>query len=103
MFLDEHPELEQALQERIAYFRAQAGGGPGPAHAIQPVVVPGNARVKALAAALQKGGLDLRPILSPTVRPGQERLRVCLHAFNTREEIDLLIRLLGEHQAWPPA
>jgi 8-amino-7-oxononanoate synthase len=50
---------------------------------IQVVVVPGNAAVKALAARLQEAGLDVRPILSPTVEKGKERLRIVLHAFNT--------------------
>jgi 8-amino-7-oxononanoate synthase len=63
---------------------------------IQVVIVPGNAAVKALANRLQEAGLDVRPILSPTVEKGKERLRIVLHAFNTDEEIDRLTRLLGE-------
>lgn len=62
---------------------------------IQVVVVPGNAAVKALAGRLQDAGLDVRPILSPTVEKGRERLRIVLHAFNTEEEIDRLTQLLG--------
>jgi 8-amino-7-oxononanoate synthase len=62
---------------------------------IQVVIVPGNAAVKALAGRLQAAGLDVRPILSPTVEKGRERLRIVLHAFNTEEEIDRLTKLLG--------
>jgi 8-amino-7-oxononanoate synthase len=62
---------------------------------IQVVIVPGNAAVKTLAARLQAQGLDVRPILSPTVEKGKERLRIVLHAFNTEEEIDRLTQLLG--------
>jgi 8-amino-7-oxononanoate synthase len=61
---------------------------------IQVVVVPGNAAVKAVAERLQAAGLDIRPILSPTVERGRERLRIVLHAFNTDEELDRLITLL---------
>jgi 8-amino-7-oxononanoate synthase len=61
---------------------------------IQIVVVPGNAEVKAVAERLQAAGLDIRPILSPTVERGRERLRIVLHAFNTDEELDRLINLL---------
>ncbi|MBS1660690.1 MAG: 8-amino-7-oxononanoate synthase [Bacteroidetes bacterium] len=61
---------------------------------IQVVIVPGNAEVRALAGRLQAGGLDVRPILSPTVPKGSERLRIVLHAFNTEEEIDRLLELL---------
>jgi len=62
---------------------------------IQVVIVPGNTAVKALADRLQGAGLDARPILSPTVEKGKERLRIVLHAFNTEEEIEKLTRLLA--------
>jgi len=58
---------------------------------IQVVVVPGNTEVRTLAERLQAAGLDVRPILSPTVERGRERLRIVLHAFNTDEEVDRLI------------
>lgn len=61
---------------------------------IQVVLVPGNAAVKELAGRLQASGLDVRPILSPTVPKGSERLRVVLHAFNTAEDVERLIGLL---------
>jgi 8-amino-7-oxononanoate synthase len=59
---------------------------------IVPLVIPGNARVKAAAALLQADGFDVRPILPPTVPPGTERLRVILHSFNSKKDI---IRLAG--------
>lgn len=62
---------------------------------IQGVVVPGNEAVKALAQELQAEGLDIRPILYPTVPRGSERLRIVLHAFNTVEEMEKLIGLLA--------
>lgn len=54
---------------------------------IQCVIVPGNDKVKALCAAIQKDGFDVRPIVAPTVPEGKERIRICIHAFNTEEEI----------------
>jgi len=62
--------------------------------AIQGVIFPGNAQVKKLAKQLQLSGLDVRPIIYPTVPKGKERLRIVLHSFNTEEEILLLIRAL---------
>lgn len=59
--------------------------------AIQCIVIPGNGHVKSIAAGLQEQGFDVRPILSPTVQKGRERLRICLHAFNTGEQISRLI------------
>ena len=61
---------------------------------IQVVIVPGNTAVKALAARLQGAGLDVRPILYPTVPRDRERLRIVLHAFNTEEEVRRLTDLL---------
>ncbi|HZJ21322.1 MAG TPA: 8-amino-7-oxononanoate synthase, partial [Pricia sp.] len=37
----------------------------------------------------------VRPILSPTVPEGQERLRICLHTFNTEKEITEVLQLLA--------
>ena len=37
------------------------------------------------------------PILSPTVSEGTERLRVSLHAHNTKEEIDLLFEVINKY------
>jgi 8-amino-7-oxononanoate synthase len=60
------------------------------------VVVPGNKEVRRLAERLQQSGLDIRPILYPTVPKGSERLRIVLHSFNKEEEIDRLTALLRE-------
>lgn len=61
---------------------------------IQVVIVPGNDHVKALAQQLQDNGLDVRPILYPTVPKDSERLRIVLHAFNSLPEVQLLIHHL---------
>ncbi|KAB5485135.1 aminotransferase class I/II-fold pyridoxal phosphate-dependent enzyme [Flagellimonas hadalis] len=63
--------------------------------AIQCALVPGNDKVKAIAKQLQTAGFDVKPILSPTVKEGEERLRFCLHAFNTKEEITKVLVLLN--------
>jgi 8-amino-7-oxononanoate synthase len=62
---------------------------------IQGVIVPGNDAVRAVAANLQAKGYDVRPILYPTVPAGAERLRIVLHAFNTVEEVEGLVRALA--------
>jgi 8-amino-7-oxononanoate synthase len=63
--------------------------------AIQTILVPGNDKVRNAAASLQQKGFDVRPILFPTVPEGTERLRICLHTFNSDEEIVSLTNALG--------
>lgn len=55
-----------------------------------------NEKAKSAADILQKLGMDVRPILSPTVPAGTERLRICLHAYNTHEEITQLTTILNK-------
>ena len=64
--------------------------------AIQCAVIPGNQKVKQIANQLQQQGFDVKAILSPTVPEGQERLRICLHSYNSEVEITKLLRALSE-------
>ena len=61
---------------------------------IQCIVVSGNREVKRISKFLEKSNFDVRPILSPTVPKGKERLRICIHSSNTKEELDELINSL---------
>ncbi|WP_293875304.1 pyridoxal phosphate-dependent aminotransferase family protein [Flavobacterium sp.] len=63
--------------------------------AIQSAIIPGNERVKNIAVQLQEKGFDIKPILSPTVPEGQERLRFCIHNYNTEKEILNVLQLLA--------
>ena len=63
--------------------------------AIQSAIIPGNQNVKSIANQLREKGFDVKAILSPTVPEGQERLRFCLHSYNSREEISEVLGLLS--------
>jgi len=63
--------------------------------AIQCIVLKSNEKAKEAAGQLQSKGLDIRPILSPTVPQGSERIRICLHSFNTEKEITLLTNTIN--------
>jgi len=62
--------------------------------AIQSAIIPGNEKVRSIASKLQQNGFDVKAILSPTVPEGQERLRCCIHSYNTSEEISSLMACL---------
>lgn len=85
------------LKKNIGFFKTEVLKMPFKDHvlesdsAIQCVLLPGNERVKKASEKLRTTGFDVRPILSPTVMAGKERLRICLHSFNTKEEISLLL------------
>lgn len=64
--------------------------------AIQSCLILGNENVKAISNQLIKKGYDVKPILSPTVPKGMERLRFCLHSFNSEKEIKEVIHLLDK-------
>jgi len=54
---------------------------------IQCILIPGNDKVCNCADEIQKAGFNVKAIRSPTVPKGKERLRICIHEFNTEEEI----------------
>ncbi|EUC45316.1 hypothetical protein COCMIDRAFT_95759 [Bipolaris oryzae ATCC 44560] len=55
-----------------------------------PIFAVQLANPKALASSLQEQGMMVRAVVSPTVPAGTERVRICLHAGNTVEEIEKL-------------
>lgn len=55
---------------------------------IIPVLTP---YPRPLSAYLFARGMNVRPITWPTVPKGKDRVRVCLHAGNTKKEVDSLI------------
>ena len=63
--------------------------------AIHCCVIKGNTQVKEIAKKLQENGFDVRPILAPTVPEGEERIRFCLHSFNTQKEIKEVLSILA--------
>ena len=96
---DERRRLQQLIdrfqQAPIGYARLRSSTP------IQVVIVPGNAEVRSLAESLQQAGLDIRPILYPTVPRGSERLRIVIHSFNTPDELNKLTELLQKKPAQP--
>ena len=98
-YLAENMQIQKDLAEKIdsfnSYFEEKIGAKPESRSPIQPIIVPGNEKVKAVSNTLQSEGFDVRPILSPTVKEGSERLRISLHTHNTQEDIKELIDRLS--------
>lgn len=62
--------------------------------AIQVCHLGGNWASKGISEALKNEGFDVRAILAPTVPKGKERLRFCIHSFNTKEELEEVLEIL---------
>lgn len=99
--LESEKQMIERLRENIVYFNQEKNLlGLKPMFvrsksAIQSAIIPGNQNVKAISNQLQEKGFDVKAILSPTVPEGQERLRFCIHSFNTKEEISKVLALLS--------
>ena len=99
--LENAKERQLELKKNIAHFNQEKNRlslKPLFVHsksAIQSAIIPGNQKVKSIAHQLQSKGFDVKPILSPTVPEGQERLRFCLHSFNSVDQITQILQLLS--------
>jgi len=62
---------------------------------IQSLIVQGNEHAKQIALQIQQAGFDVRAILYPTVAKGKERIRICIHSFNTRQEVTKLAAVIN--------
>ena len=99
--LKSEKEAIQNLKKNIQFFnqaKIQLGLKPLFVYsksAIQCAIIPENEKVKSIATQLQKKGFDVKAILSPTVPEGQERLRFCLHSYNSEKEISDVLQLLS--------
>ena len=89
---------QETLQQKIALFQQNFKNEKliHSTSAIQSIIIGGNEKTKEIATTLQQAGFDIRPILHPTVPEGSERIRVCLHAFNTDEDIIALCKKLTD-------
>ena len=64
--------------------------------AIVSILFTNTNQLKHAEFKIQEAGLFVKAILHPTVPKGLERLRICIHSFNTTNEMDLLLNTLNE-------
>jgi len=99
--LESTSEIEK-LQQNIQFFQKQIDFYQlnnlfiSSQSAIQSCIIKGNDNVKNIAFKLQEKGFAVKSILSPTVPKGKERLRFCLHSYNTQQQIADVLQLLAK-------
>lgn len=94
--------LIRVLHKRLLQMQASLHLPPDLEHLLQsPVECPEtpifsilSSEPKVLAAHCQRNGFVVRGILPPTVPEGGERIRVCLHAGNTIEQVEALVAVI---------
>ena len=96
-----HPQITE-LREKISLFnqlvenrKLQEYFIPSTS-TIHCCIIHGNEKVRMVAERIRVAGFDVKAILSPTVPEGLERIRICIHTYNTEYEMDRLLSLLSE-------
>ena len=95
----ETERLRHTLQQRIRLMRERLATLPAglgelshsPSSPVLSLLTPDPRR---MAEACQRAGFVVRAIMAPTVAAGQERVRICVHAGNTVDEIEGLVAVL---------
>ena len=99
-YLTKNKDRIHQLEKKIKKFREEIDKNQLKGHflasktPIQSLIIKDNAIAKRLENDLQSDGYDIRAILSPTVPKGTERLRICLHSFNSDSSIEKLMHFL---------
>ncbi len=94
-------EALKVLHENVAFFKSEivrlglTSLFIDSDSAIHCCVISGNETVKTIAGQLINKGFDVKPILSPTVPLEKERLRFCLHSYNSHQEISEVLSTLA--------
>ena len=94
----------QELHQLIVSFRHEVAkrglsGWKDSTSAIQAFLLPAELEntvdIASLAQQIQAAGLQVNAIMHPTVPRGMERLRVCLHSFNTMLQVNMLLDIVS--------
>ncbi|MDX2195008.1 MAG: pyridoxal phosphate-dependent aminotransferase family protein [Cytophagales bacterium] len=91
-YLQDNQHLITTLNDNVSRFKSGLAHLPfiQSTSPIQAWVLGNGTKAKSISQTLALAGFDIKAILAPTVREGTERLRYCIHAFNTYSQIDEL-------------
>jgi 8-amino-7-oxononanoate synthase len=93
-----HQNIELFVSQSKKIFNSEFNNSLNPSKTpIQIIPIKGNEECQKVALELQKEGFEVRAIKSPTVKKGDERLRICLHSFNSENEIMRFLEVLNGH------
>lgn len=97
--LKEQSLLNEKLQQNLMYFHNRntpvISDKKSP---VQMLAYAGTSQLRSVQKELEAANLQTFAVFPPTVREGHERLRICIHAFNTKNEIDQLCEIIGKQE-----
>ncbi len=93
----QHTEEIKKIQANILYFNqhTQHIKNITPSNSsIHAILVSGNKNIDTLETKLTSNNFFVKAIKSPTVAANKERIRICLHSYNTTNEMKKLVDIL---------
>ncbi len=82
-------ELRKKLLENITHYNKARNES-----LVSPIKIVENREIENIYSHLQKANIQCKIIRPPTVEKDREIIRICLHNFNTREEVKLLTNII---------
>lgn len=92
-------DQKEKLHDNISYFYSKTSGIKNMVRsqsAIHSLIVGSNEAAEKIERLMAKKNMHVKMLQSPAVKAGTERIRFCIHAYNTRNEIDQLIAVIKE-------
>ncbi|MFM7666584.1 MAG: aminotransferase class I/II-fold pyridoxal phosphate-dependent enzyme [Bacteroidota bacterium] len=90
-------EKQNSLHTNISFFRENFSSEMLISEINSPIQVlqiGDKEKANRIAKSCQNENLAIKPIFSPTVPEGQESIRICLHAFDSQNDIRILTEIL---------
>lgn len=91
------PELNEMLIINIKLFLQLQNKNLNNVSPIQTLVIGNTNSTKEISKIIQSKKIAVKPILPPTVKSGEERIRICIHSFNKTEEINELNQIIHSY------
>jgi len=89
------PELIQQLIKNIHFFNDLQNKTVKNISPIQTISFGDIHTTLKISKKIQNNKIAIKPILPPTVKIGDERIRICIHSFNKTEEIEALNQIIA--------
>lgn len=90
---------QRELQENITLFNSNTplvNRKSDSRSPIQMIRIGSIEKTRSIAEQLQKAKIAIKPIYNPTVKKGEESIRICIHANNSSAEIEFLSDLINQ-------